>query len=140
MFCKLGCSQLVDAGCSTLTVMISAEEHNCHRQVLMFGMSSCHALLHKRDNFCEWLAHRQAAAFQAWRGAVVDAAMREQGATSLAVQLQDCRMHSWLRAWQLHCLQKQTHARILQRLLSNKAQSRLNSTFQAWNSYVVNIR
>ena len=83
---------------------------------------------------------RQAEAFQAWLGVVRGAAALEQAGATLAVQLQHRRLHTWLKAWHLHCLHKQMHERMLTRLLSSKAQSRLSGTFHAWSGYVASFR
>jgi hypothetical protein len=83
---------------------------------------------------------RQADAFQAWVCMVRDAAALEQRGLALSIQMHHRRMHSYLQAWRLHCLQKQAHSRMLMRLLNKKAQSRLNSSFCAWSSYVANFR
>lgn len=83
---------------------------------------------------------RSAAALHAWHQVVKQSKSLHQISSSLAVQLQQRSMQRCLQAWQIHCLQKQTHRRLLVRLCRTKAQSRLNSTFQAWRSYVANFR
>ena len=93
-----------------------------------------------RVTSCYVVYARQAEAFHLWHRVVRDAAELERAGASLAVQLQSGRARSCLKAWQEHCLQKQMHQRVLTRLRSHKAHSKLNTTFQAWSSYVAHFR
>lgn len=59
---------------------------------------------------------------------------------TLAGQVQKRRIHSWLEAWHLHCVQKQTQRQLLDRALARRSKIRLLQAFQAWSHHVSDFR